>query len=1085
VDHSFTMTKIDIKESLGRSNSSPARRDAGLGNIICTNMQVASDIANAAKKDNLDNSDKDKREGASNESGYFEGEEDSGALQEEQLSIEIIFDKNASNNNSKNSKSKTDCKLERGEDVPFLHGVGMKDFDLLKVLGTGAYGKVFLVRKIRGPDRGQLYAMKVLKKANIVQKKKTTEHTKTERQVLETIRQSPFLVTMHYAFQTPAKLHLVLDYVNGGELFTHLYQREKFKEAEVRIYIAEIVLALAHLHKNGIIYRDIKLENILLDKDGHIALTDFGLSREFLPTEVEQRAYSFCGTIEYMAPEVVRGGNLGHDIAVDWWSVGVLTYELLTGASPFTVEGEKNTQQEISKRILRAEPPMPEFLSKDVTDFILKLLVKDPRQRMGGGPTDAEEVKGHRFFRTINWDDLLRKNIPAPFVPKINSDTDVSNFSEEFTSMIPADSPGVTPPNVEKVFKGYSYVAPSVLFSDNCISEDIFKPSPDKRPSVSNLVGMKIRQSAFFKKYTIDLKEKILGDGSFSVCRRCINKQTEQEFAVKIISRRVDSTQEVRLLEICQGHPGIVNLVEVMQDECHTYIVTELLRGGELFKRIKKKKKFTEAEASAIMGKLISIVSYMHSLGVVHRDLKPENLMFDTMTEDAELKVVDFGFARLKPEMESGMLTPCFTLPYAAPEVLDTALQPGQEGYNESCDLWSLGVILFAMLSGKAPFYSRNKIDSASSIMRRIKEGDFRLEGESWRYVSSSARSLTKGLLTVDPRKRFSMDQLRNSSWIVSAQNYTSSQTLLTASVLIAEPTERCLKQTYDAFHNATREGFRLTPVASASSKLLQRRKLKQSVSSEASCSSLSDRSSFGSKSSGSITMSSSSSKHWSDAVHHQPVSRPKDLEIFSFKSGHVQQYLSTYPPPSRTGTFTHPLTSRAPLTIPLTVQVPGGSSGTTFNSSHHSPFMVQAGTGYVPVSPSFPAQPRYLPTTAATYSETISGVSLSLIQSDHDVINSSSVIQKATSSSATSSASAPNTSQFHQHHQSSQITCKSTDIREAGSCTCGCSSANGPLTRSRKRRLKEGEVSEYAVPLDLKVDRKTKMKRTGTIVIE
>ena len=144
----------------------------------------------------------------------------------------------------------------------------MKDFDLLKVLGTGAYGKVFLVRKIRGPDRGQLYAMKVLKKANIVQKKKTTEHTRTERQVLETVRQSPFLVTMHYAFQTPAKLHLVLgelfiitfvksfgnhhlltDYVSGGELFTHLYQREKFKESEVRIYIAEIILALQHLHK--------------------------------------------------------------------------------------------------------------------------------------------------------------------------------------------------------------------------------------------------------------------------------------------------------------------------------------------------------------------------------------------------------------------------------------------------------------------------------------------------------------------------------------------------------------------------------------------------------------------------------------------------------------------------------------------------------------------------------------------------------------------------------------------------------------------------------------------------------------------
>ena len=384
--------------------------------------------------------------------------------------------------------------------------------------------------------------------------------------------------------------------------------------------------------------------------------------------------------------------------AVDWWSVGVLTYELLTGASPFTVEGEKNTQQEISKRILKSEAPMPGFLSDDVKDFILKLLVKDPRKRLGGGVTDAEEVKSHRFFRTINWDDLLQKNIPAPFVPKIHSDIDVSNFSEEFTSMNPVDSPGIIPPNVEKVFKGYSFVAPSVLFSENCVSDEIFKPSPDKRPSVSNLVGMRIKNSPFFQKYSLDLKEKILGDGSFSVCRRCVKIDTEEEFAVKIISRKVDAVREIRLLEICQGHPGVVKLIEVLQDDCHTYLVMELLKGGELFRRIRSKKRFTESEAASIMNQLVSVVSYMHNIGVVHRDLKPENLLFDTDCDDpakpAQIKVVDFGFARLKPELDSGMLTPCFTLQYAAPEVLEIAVRSSQEGYNESCDLWSLGVIL-------------------------------------------------------------------------------------------------------------------------------------------------------------------------------------------------------------------------------------------------------------------------------------------------------------------------------------------------------------------------------------------------------
>ena len=244
--------------------------------------------------------------------------------------------------------------------------------------------------------------------------------------------------------------------------------------------------------QNGIIYRDIKLENILLDGEGHIVLTDFGLSREFHPDDTVRRATSFCGTIEYMAPEVVKGG--GHDIAVDWWSLGVLTYELLTGASPFTVEGDRNTQPDISKRILNLEPMMPDFLGPEVKDFILRLLIKDPRKRLGGGSTDAEEVKSHKFFHSINWDDLLKRNIPAPFIPRISGLTDVSNFSEEFTSMPAVDTPSVVPPNVEEVFSGYSFVAPSVLFAENnVISEDLFRPNPDRKPSTSNLVGCKLK----------------------------------------------------------------------------------------------------------------------------------------------------------------------------------------------------------------------------------------------------------------------------------------------------------------------------------------------------------------------------------------------------------------------------------------------------------------------------------------------------------------------------------------------------------------------------------------------------------------
>ncbi|KAK2190843.1 hypothetical protein NP493_66g02001 [Ridgeia piscesae] len=709
----------------------------------------------------------------------------------------------------------------------------MGDFELLKVLGTGAYGKVFLVRKVAGLDRGKLYAMKVLKKATIIQKTKTTEHTRTERQVLEVIREAPFLITLHYAFQTDAKLHLILDYVNGGELFTHLYQRERFSEVEVRIYIGEIVLALETLHKLGIIYRDIKLENILLDSDGHIILTDFGLSKEFLPTEKNYRAYSFCGTIEYMAPELVKGGQTGHDFAVDWWSLGVLTYELLTGASPFTVEGEKNTHAEITKRILRVAPPMPSSFSPVVKDFIMRLLAKDPQHRMG-----VDDVKTHPFFQGMNWDDLAHKRIPAPFVPKIKGELDVSNFSDEFTTMVPADSPAIVPVNSEKLFKGYSYVAPSVLFSGNQFTDDFLKPNTDNRPADRHIfMASHFKNSPFFLNYEMSLKQGTLGDGTYSVCRKCRHKQTGKEYAVKIVSRRIDCSREIHMLRLCQGHPNIVTLQKVCHDELHTYIVMDLLRGGELLDRIRSKTCFTELEASDIMRKLVSAVHFMHNQGVIHRDLKPENLLYENESEDADIKIVDFGFAQLKRENE-GLTTPCFTLHYAAPEVLKRAANTGG-AYDESCDLWSLGVILYTMLSGRVPFQSHSREGTAAAIMEKIKGGEFSLSGPEWASVSESAKKLIQGLLTVDPRQRFTMSELQASEWLADSSSEHHSATplctpdLLSLSKAAVSHVQDQISVTLTAFHKAHREGFRLQDVDMAP--LARRRKLKKNSRSSSS----------------------------------------------------------------------------------------------------------------------------------------------------------------------------------------------------------------------------------------------------------
>lgn len=874
------------------------------------------------------------------ESGYFEDEvSDDDALCGRRIAPAAPVD--ALNNNVGPGHDCCHAIRPAVDRVNFTsaHRVDMSSFELLKVLGTGAYGKVFLVRKKGGADAGRLYAMKVLKKATIVQKKKTTEHTRTERQVLEAVRQSPFLVTLHYAFQTDAKLHLILDYVSGGELFTHLYQREHFTEEQVRIYIGEVILALEHLHKLGIIYRDIKLENILLDADGHVVLTDFGLSKEFLPHEKDQRAYSFCGTIEYMAPEVVRGGSTGHDIAVDWWSVGVLTYELLTGASPFTVEGEQNTQQEISRRILRTSPPIPEGLSAEVSDLIARLLVKDPRRRLGGGEGDALELKKHPFFRSLDWAALAEKRLPAPFVPRIAGELDVSNFSEEFTRMTPTDSPAVIPPNFDKIFKGYSYVAPSVLFSENVVSDDIFKPS-SRRPVATSPSLPCIKDSAFFQKYEIDLREGILGDGTYSVCRKCRHRETGQEFAVKIVSRKTDCSREINLLRACQGHPNIVRLYEVFVDEAHTYLILELLRGGELLERIRRQARFTENQASRIMRSLVAAVSEMHSRGVVHRDLKPENLLFTDTSENSDIKIVDFGFARLKQDKEA-LHTPCFTLHYAAPEVLKQAFvtsgddcdnggQPAGEGYDENCDLWSLGVILYTMLSGRAPFHARSRDDSAAAIMTRIKEGDFNFSADAWQNVSHAAKQLTKGLLTVDPKKRVRMSDLLTSEWIQGSERAGfATVPLMTPDVLTAGSSARSAEinvaQTFSAFHQAHREGFRLQEVVNA--KLAQRRRNKKSSLDNRSFSTSSTFSSSSSSGTSSIqtpvkvpsasSTQSPASASASTVSSAQPAPRAKprgqaDLSdaVFNFGESRVREYLSSLSSSSSSSSTSSPAPS-------------------------------------------------------------------------------------------------------------------------------------------------------------------------------
>ncbi|XP_051822516.1 ribosomal protein S6 kinase beta-2 isoform X1 [Antechinus flavipes] len=339
---------------------------------------------------------------------------------------------------------------------PGTERIGPHSFELLRVLGKGGYGKVFQVRKTQGTNAGKIFAMKVLRKAKIMRNAKDTAHTRAERSILEAVRH-PFIVELIYAFQTSGKLYLILECLSGGELFMQLEREGIFMEDTACFYLGEITLALGHLHSQGIIYRDLKPENIMLSSQGHIKLTDFGLCKESI--HEGSVTHTFCGTIEYMAPEILT--RSGHNRAVDWWSLGSLMYDMLTGMPPFTAENRKKTID----KILRAKLALPAYLTPDARDLLKKFLKRNPSQRLGGGPGDAADVQKHPFFRHINWQDLLALQVEPPFRPNLQSDEDVSQFDTRFTKQTPVDSPDESAlgESANQVFLGFTYVAPSVL----------------------------------------------------------------------------------------------------------------------------------------------------------------------------------------------------------------------------------------------------------------------------------------------------------------------------------------------------------------------------------------------------------------------------------------------------------------------------------------------------------------------------------------------------------------------------------------------------------------------------------------------
>mmetsp|Transcript_25292 Transcript_25292/g.66127 ORF Transcript_25292/g.66127 Transcript_25292/m.66127 type:complete len:345 (-) Transcript_25292:1392-2426(-) len=303
------------------------------------------------------------------------------------------------------------------------------DFNYTKVLGKGSFGKVMLA-ELKGSS--DVFAIKVLKK-DVIQEDDDVECTMTEKRVLALACEHPFLTALHSCFQTKDRLFFVMEFVTGGDLMYHIQRKRKFDEELSRFYSAEIICGLLFLHKRGVIYRDLKLDNVMIDGDGHVKIADFGMCKEGITGG--QLTNTFCGTPDYIAPEILKEQMYG--ASVDWWALGVLMYEMLAGQPPFEADGE----DDLFEAILHDDVLFPVWLTKVSVRILRGLMCKRISERIGCGPNGERDIKQHPFFAPINWEMLESREIPPPFKPTIKGKNDTDNFDSDFTR----EAPRVTP----------------------------------------------------------------------------------------------------------------------------------------------------------------------------------------------------------------------------------------------------------------------------------------------------------------------------------------------------------------------------------------------------------------------------------------------------------------------------------------------------------------------------------------------------------------------------------------------------------------------------------------------------------------
>eukprot|EP00118_Oscarella_pearsei_P018663 m.192086 g.192086 ORF g.192086 m.192086 type:complete len:679 (+) comp39463_c0_seq4:228-2264(+) len=562
-------------------------------------------------------------------------------------------------------------------------------------------------------------------------------------------------------------LFYAMEFVGGGDLLELIRRRGPgAPRLESRFYVSEILVALQYLHSKGVVYRDLKMENVLIDKTGHVKLCDMGVAKECLHVR-SGRTKSVAGTLLYTAPEVLLAQP--YNESTDYWSLGVLAHELVLGHIPFQGEDFDGTCHAIVNTPLNREPL--QRLSYGTRDFITKLLHKNPTRRLGMIES-TEPIRCHRYFETANWDEVEARRLRPPFLPEDTSVVNAKYFPEEFTSKTPELEPAPAPPEENQLFQGFEYTAENVL-EEHQTALPLPSPTPpnDSHRAVSRIrhgpldqlpgahggesqpTDLLLDSATNQSIENFDLL-KVLGSGQFSKVFAAQSKLTGEKCAIKAVKKtELTITNnpatwiEKRALLLTRGHLFFIHLMATFQNKGYLFYVMELALRGDLFTLcIENPINFTEQNARFYLSESIVAIQFIHSKGVIHRDVKLENIL---IARTGHIKLCDLGLAKECLQRGDGRTntsvgTPC----YMAPEIILGS------PYNESVDFWSLGVIAHLLVTKIPPFHKLTEISTATAILKDPFEPPWQMSTEMKDFVSN--------LLCKEPNERLGTMEIRS-----------------------------------------------------------------------------------------------------------------------------------------------------------------------------------------------------------------------------------------------------------------------------------------------------------------------------------